>query len=107
MPEAAWRRSPVGYALEEVWDLNDHLVAWVLPQLRAMQAAGPFSYPCELTAEQWEEYVAEMVRSLDIWDRDRRCEPLTDEEQREVYAEGSRYDRGLELFGQWWRHLWQ
>lgn len=106
--QAAWQRLTVGYAYEEVWNLNDHLAAWVLPRLRHFREHGMMGHPPELTYAQWQWIVDEMIHSLDIYVRDNCADrgELTDEEEREVCDPDSRYRRGLRLFGRYWEALW-
>lgn len=105
--EEVWQRLTVGYAYVEVWNLNDYLAAYALPRLRHLREHGMAGHS-EMSSDEWGRTLDEMIRSLDIYVRDNfpnRGE-LTEEEQAEVFDPGSRYRRGLRLFGDHWEALW-
>ena len=106
--EAAWQRLTVGYAYVEAWNLGDHLALYALPRLRHLRTHGPCGHPCELTEEEWEALLDDMIYALDLHVRvtfDRRP-PLSDEEREAVYRYEGRYLRGLRAFGDYWEALW-
>lgn len=106
--EAAWQRLTVGYAYVEVWNLGDHLALYALPRLRHLRANGPVEHPCELTDEEWEGLLDDMIYALDLHVRDNfdRRPPMSDAEAKEVLRAGGRYERGLRAFGDYWEALW-
>ena len=106
--ETAWQRLTVGYAYVEVWNLGDHLALYALPRLRHLRKYGPCGHPCELTDEEWEALLDDMIYALDLHARDNfdHLPPLSDEEREAVYRYEGRYLRGLRAFGDYWEALW-
>lgn len=105
----AWRqRLTRGFAQEEVWSLNAHLAKWTLPRLRALREGGPGSYPMGMEHAEWQVMLDEMIYALDVAVRDEfgDYDEVSDAEREDMRDPDGRFERGLELFGEHWRNLW-
>lgn len=85
-----------GYSDDEVWSFRYAHARWCLKRLRAFRAKMK-THPAELTPEQWWDYISTMIEAFEIIERDD-----TDEIDREFGG----VRRGLQLFADWYLHLW-
>lgn len=95
-----WQRRTRGFDDTDLWSLDHHLAKLILPRLIAFRDAGQIGYPGPLTADTWETMIDAMIYSFDnvanCWD------PFGERDR----DDDDRINEGLELFGLWFRHLW-
>ena len=93
-----WQRRTRGWDDSELWSLDHSLAQVILPRLKAF-AASRMGYPADMTNEQWSEHLETMINSF---------EAIASEDYWGV--EGLKQDeeiqRGLDLFGKYYRALW-
>lgn len=102
-----------GYADSDVWDLDHWFMATVKPMLEQMLRTYN-SHPGEITAEQWEDNLREMITCLTLMDEDAVQEHLgisnegwsVDKYQRTKETMEESKKRFFELFEKWFYNLW-
>ena len=100
---------------KDLWNLDVAMAKFCAEGVRQFIKMKRHTYPLDLTPEKWEEVLKEIHWSLDAvshnLDTDptyqnvvRGIEPTVDMEKEKEYSE--RLNRGLELFGKYFRDLW-
>ena len=92
-----WQKIKCKFSDRELWNLDYTIAEFVYPRLKAF-ANRNYANPSELTPEQWEEKLGKMVRAFELIVNEDEHDP-TNEEWDEI-------EKGLELFGYWFRSLW-
>lgn len=92
------RRAKVTIEAGDLYNMYNTFAIVIAPCLRQFreERAG---YPSAITSEEWEAILDELV-----WTFDKLIEDdtgiISSEDEKRVQA-------GMELFGKWYRHLWQ
>lgn len=102
-----------GYATSDVWELDCWFISTLKPMLTDMLKTHN-SYPGEITDEEWEAILHEMIACLTLMDEDAAQEHLgiTDEKwsvekhQRIKATMEENKKRFFELFEKWFYNLW-
>ena len=97
-----------GYSDVELWNLDWTFAKWMLPKLKMFREKTigfPFDFA---TLEDWQAAIDDMIFSFEFFLRDL---PSSDKDigymRTEQYKKDlERYNRGKELFGKYWPHLW-
>lgn len=90
-----WQKLTRGWSDRDLWNLDDTLAQWLLPRLKAFQKktfGHPYGFESE---EEWKAAIGEM-----IWAIERRWSHTLSVD------EVARQEKGFELFGKYWRALW-
>jgi hypothetical protein len=87
-----WTR---GYSADEVWDLNSHVAAYLVPRLRALRDRTD-GFPGDLDEHQWRVVLTDMVDGFEV----AASEVNFSEDERK------RVQRALDLFSQHFFSLW-
>jgi len=98
--EEWWQRHTIGYAYVEASNLCDYLARYALPRVRYLRDHH-VSHPNCLAPEDWQAILDDIVYALELkvrWESGDGGGELPDGEPR--------YEHGLQLFGEWWQHLW-
>jgi len=93
-----------GFSDAETWGLDSVIAEFILPRLIRFKEVN-MGFPGQLTSKQWDDYLDEMIFAFD-WSLNHENEKyskLTAEEQDKNWK---RYEAGIELFAEWFRHLW-
>jgi hypothetical protein len=91
----------------DTWNMNTTLAKIILPMLKQLKE-DKYGYPSTLTEKKWNTIVDEMIWSF---------EQVLDDESDEKFwtdridwdglrAHNKRIDKGLALFGKYYRNLW-
>jgi len=98
LPKFAAQRAERGWDDTETWSLCTTIAHFALPRLKRFKEVNN-GHPMGLTEDEWDRELDEMIFAMEkasedsgIWDWD---EPTAD-----------RVQRGLELFGSKFLHLW-
>ena len=92
-----WQRRTRGWDDSDTWALDGIIAKFVLPRLRRFKEIN-FGYPNIFTEESWDEAIDDMIYALEICERE--LVGVVDD------ADFDRVERGLELFGKYFRALW-
>ena len=93
-----WQRRVRGFDERELWNLDQTLTLWLLPRLRAF-SRNPSGHPYGFESmEDWQATLGEIIWALEKHS-DYNFISASDEEAKRVEA-------GMELFGKYWRALW-
>lgn len=82
-----------GYTTEEIWNLSDAMVTWLLPRLTEFRRRCPHSLVEGMSNEEWDEVLGDMIYFLRNFDMP-------------GVADKGRCERGAELFNKYWPTLW-
>ena len=102
-----------GYADSDVWDMDHWFIDTVKPMMEQMLRTYN-SRPGEITAEEWEDNLQEMIACLTLMDEDAAQEHLgitheawsVDKHQRIKATMFENKKRFFELFEKWFYNLW-
>ncbi len=94
-----WQRWTRGWDDSDTWALDGVIAKFTLPRLRRFRQL-TFGHPHGLTMDEWEEIIDDMIYALEI------CEKELDTVVGHDGADWNRVNRGLELFGLYFRDLW-
>lgn len=103
-----------GYCDADLWSLNTSLAEYILPQLREFRNCTG-GHPCSLkSTEAWQAIIDKMIWAFDMliqendwpnWETKKKGE--TDNQWlRRLEAIREEMQKGFELFGKWFPHLW-
>jgi len=91
----------------DTWNMNTTLAKIILPMLKQLKE-DKYGYPSTLTEKKWNTIVDEMIWSFE--------QVLDDESDEQFWTDGidwdglrahnKRIDKGLALFGKYYRNLW-
>jgi len=93
-----------GYSIRELWSLDYTLAEYILPRLIQFKENNNMSYPCAFKdSEEWHKVIDEMIWSFDfiVNDRDLECKGGKD-----IIKSYKKVQKGLNLFGKHFMHLW-
>ena len=128
---STYQRARYGVSNRECWSLRDTFTAFILPRLKHFKKMRRYAYPSEITAEQWEdildeiiwtfEYIQDEGETMNPFPIFRKDEPLDEYFKREKTSEEKqllrdwstrgnlleqRREKGLALFATYYIHLW-
>lgn len=128
---STYQRMRYGVADEECWSLDSTFTKFILPRLKHFKNMNRYGYHPDLTPEQWEEVIDELIWTFEYMSGDEKFNPfpllwkenedmkeyLTREktvEEKSQMTEWSkkneeleqRKQKGLELFAKYYCHLW-
>lgn len=93
-----------GFSDTETWAFYSVASHFIIPRLiRFREIAN--GHPFGLTPEEWNAMLDEMIFAFDwaVNDEEDKYDHLTEKERAEHWK---RYDKGMQLFAKWFRHLW-
>jgi len=95
-----------GFSDRELWSLDWTIAKFVLPRLKAFKDYRG-TYPPDLTPEEWNEKLDEMIWAFDAILHEEETMPVIDGgEKVKIMAYLKRRDKGLKLFGKYLMDLW-
>jgi len=128
---STYQRIRYGVSDRECWSLHETLTSFILPRLKHFKKMKRNSYVSDLTEEQWEEVLDEIIWTFEYIKDDgktmnpfpifRKDEPLDEyfkrektEEEKQLLRDWSarsnvleqRREKGLNLFAKYYIHLW-
>ena len=90
-----------GFSMRELWNLDYTLAKYILPRLIKFQENNNMSYPSEFkNSKEWHKCIDKMIWSFDFIVNDR------DLESKDIVKDCKKCGEGLELFGKYFRDLW-
>jgi hypothetical protein len=128
-----YQRLRYGVSDSECWNLSNAITSFVLPRLKHFKKMQRYAYPPDITPEQWEEIIDELIWTFefmdneeevlnpfpDVWKNEEEelweyCQRKKTPEEKEAinkwYAKqlelNERKRRGLELFAKYYDALW-
>jgi hypothetical protein len=127
-----YQRLRYGVSDSECWNLSNTITSFVLPRLKHFKKMKRYAYPPDITPEQWEEIIDELIWTFEfmdndgeelnpfpqVWKKDESlweyCEREKTEEEKESMNKWQtkqnelheRKRRGLELFAKYYDALW-
>lgn len=93
-----WQRRIHGWDESDLWNLDHSLAKLILPRLKAF-AKNTHGYPGSSSEEQWAEDLRTMIAAFEVLASDRCWDIRSEREEAEI-------QRGLDLFGTYFRALW-
>lgn len=88
----------------DVFSLNYYLAKKIIEPLKVFRSKMPASHPSELTNEEWEKTLDEMIFAFELLLRNNDLsESLSYEEDKKQYE---RQQKGFEYFGKYYLNLW-
>lgn len=98
-----------GHSDLEVWDLGRETLYWMLPRLKQYRK-NLMGHPIQLTSEQWEEYIDELIAAIELLEADNNMTLPPDEFGQKRYGlsveEYEQVDKTLRLLGFWILGIW-
>jgi len=96
------QRKKRGFDDRELWSLDHTIAKFTLPRLIAFKE-GRFGYPGNLTEEKWDNILDQIIWSMqaiiDEWEGGL-------EDIRDIRTHEKKINKGINLFGKYFRHLW-
>ena len=95
-----WKVKVNGIPQHQLWGLDDTLLRYILPRIRAFRDMPRMGCPGGIDETEWERILDDMVDGFELMKihiDDSRA--LTRREWRQVV-------RTTSLFAKWWLHLW-
>ena len=100
----AEQRKERGFDDRELWDLDHTFASFILPRLKAFKTYTS-GYPSVLTEKEWNHILKDMIYSFELVVAREEFPPIEyTEEQKKLWRK--RKQRGLNLFGKYFSHLW-
>lgn len=93
-----WQRLTRGWPDSDLWSLDHALAKIILPRLKLFQQCRG-GHPSDMTDQEWDDILTEMVFGIE-WYASGDCWNSFDREKAE------RAQKGMELFGKYYGHLW-
>jgi hypothetical protein len=93
------QKSKRGFGDGDLWDFYTTISSFILPRLKRYKKINA-CYPCSMTCKEWNEILDKMIIAFEL---------CLDEEIKEVEEEEKDQEKireGLELFAEWFQHLW-
>ena len=90
------QRMKQGFDESETWSLDSTIAKFILPRLKVLKDVKA-GYPAHLTMENWDNILQKMIDAFAIYSND-CCRPNDEEEDK--------INEGLDLFREYFRHLW-
>jgi DNA-directed RNA polymerase subunit F len=128
---SSYQRMRHGVADAECWSLDYTITKFVLPRLKHFKKMERYTYAPDLTPEEWEQIIDEIIWTFEYMDDEERFNPFPlmndknedlksylnrertsdEKEQMKQYLERcktfeERRQKGLQLFAQHYHHLW-
>lgn len=106
-----WQDLTRGWDDSQLWSLDSTLGEWLAPRLKRFKEVNN-GHPCELTSEQWDQYLDEMIWCFEEmgkgdWNHPWMVPGLYPKEQRRKYKKyWARRKRAMDLFSKYSGHLW-
>ena len=98
-----------GWSDEEAWDLSHHVCQRFIKPLKHMRA-NLHGYPYRVGMKRWKEILDQIIWSFEyhLEDKEQNCyDPKTKTcDQERLKKELARCQKGFELFGKHFMHLW-
>ena len=95
-----WKVKVNGIPRHQLWSLNDTLLRYILPRIRAFRDMKPMGYPGSIDETEWERILNDMVDGFELMKIGLDCSrALTQREWKQVV-------RAKSLFAKWWLALW-
>ena len=94
-----WQRLTRGWDDSETWSLDDSIAKLILPRLRRFKDVS-IAYPVELTPEQWNSYLDEMIFAFEWFSSEERWENGPDCHEKYEKAQ-----KGIDLFAIYYSDL--
>jgi hypothetical protein len=93
-----------GFSDEETWSLDSVVADFILPRLKRFREINN-GYPDSMTEKEWNAILDDMIFAFE-WNQ--TCESEENEQLTESQQAASwkRHEKGLQLFAQYFRHLW-
>lgn len=84
-----------GFDYQDCWNIDSSFIDWIYPRLLYWRAKMN-SYPNELTFEEWESIIDEMIQAIEDWKNDNY-----------INGNGDRFnEKFLNNFHKYFHHLW-
>ena len=93
-----------GFGNDELWNLNDNLVDYILPRIVAFRS-GCASYPMDCTPTEWEDKLDKIVTAFALMKYQEYGEH-NDQYRSWVKKNQEQIDEGLQLFSEYFENLW-
>ncbi len=125
---STYQRMRYGVSNEECWSLDSTFSKFILPRLKHFKKMNRYGYHPDMTPEEWENVIDELIWTFEYLVDEERMNPFPDfyegkqwnfnlektPEQKQFFAEWmkknneleERSQKGLELFAKYYRHLW-
>jgi hypothetical protein len=92
-----WQRRSRGWDDSETWSLDSTASEFILPRLKRFKTI-TIAYPGDLTPGSWDEILDKMIAAFEFGASEERWSA-----SQEEYA---KHQEGLDLFAQYFWHLW-
>jgi len=128
---STYQRIRYGVSDRECWGLHETLTSFILPRLKHFKKMKRYAYHPDMTPEQWEVVIDELIWTFEYLVDDERFNPFPNlhkkseefmdylnrdktPEEKQSFDEWmkkhneleERSQKGLELFAKYYRHLW-
>ena len=125
---STYQRMRYGVVDEECWSLDLTFSKFILPRLKHFKKMKRYGYHPDMTPEEWESVLDELIWTFEYLSDDERFNPFPDfykgkewnfnlektPEQKQLFDEWmkknneleERKQKGLELFAKYYCHLW-
>lgn len=88
----------------DVYGLDYFLAKRIIHPLKEFRRHDTVSYPPDLTVEKWEAIIDEMIWAFDYFINE--ADNFTDYSPKQMTQNYKRQQKGFELFGKYFTHLW-
>ncbi len=102
------QRKERGFDDRELWSLDHTIAKFVLPRLVAFKE-GRFGYPGHLNEEKWDKILDQMIYAMQVVNDEWSGKEIVEI----AYSSATKLkkhfrdvDKGIKLFGEYFRHLW-
>ena len=92
----ARQREKWGFCDADCWNLFRVIASFILPRLTRFQKMRKIGYPATLTEKRWDRILDQMIAAFKILAKD----DIPNKKETRIIQ------RGLKLFAEWFRHLW-
>lgn len=98
----AWQRVTTGVCDMDTWDMNDFYLDLFINSLTLFKKKAR-SYPYNMTEEEWDAKINEMIDAFKNTRIDDNCNPYNEECYKEAEAN---FRKGLDLLAEYHNDLW-
>ena len=93
-----------GFSDTETWALESVIAEFILPRLIRFKEVNN-GFPATFTVETWDAVLDKMIFAFDwsLHNEDEKYDLLSEAEKAVLWKN---YDEGMQLFAQYFRHLW-
>ena len=95
-----WQKLTRGWDDSETWSLDYSLAKLILSRLKRYKEIS-ITYPLELTVEQWDSYLDEMIFAFEWFGSEERWDNGPD-----CHSKFERAQKGIDLFAKYYSDLW-